>query len=153
MEMRASSRSENVLTPWVCLLRGHAAVRRTLTAELQAAHGLTVNDYEALALLARAQHGKMRRVDLAEALQLSASGVTRLLDGLEEHGLVKKLACAGDGRVTYAVLTKEGLRKLEQAATAHKAAIRVMFEERYTQQELSVLAELLARLPGAGAKI
>jgi DNA-binding MarR family transcriptional regulator len=153
MEMRASTQSENVLTPWVCLLRGHAAVRRTLTAELQAAHGLTVNDYEALALLARAQHGKMRRVDLAEALQLSASGVTRLLDGLEEHGLVRKLACAGDGRVTYAVLTKKGLRKLEQAATAHKAAIRVMFEERYTQQELSMLAELLGRLPGAGVKI
>ena len=153
MEMRASTHTESALTPWVCLLRGHAAVRRTLTAELQAAHGLTVNDYEALALLARAENGHMRRVDLAEALQLSPSGVTRLLDGLEEHGLVKKLACAGDGRVTYAVLTKQGLRKLEQAAIAHKAAIRVMFEERYTKQELRMLAELLGRLPGAGVKI
>ena len=49
--------------------------------------------------------------------------------------------------------TQWHLRKLEQAATAHKAAIRVMFEERYTQQELSMLAELLGRLPGAGVKI
>jgi DNA-binding MarR family transcriptional regulator len=153
MEMRASTQSENALTPWVCLLRGHAAVRRTLTIELQAAHGLTVNDYEALALLARAENGQMRRVDLAEALQLSPSGVTRLLDGLEQHGLVKKLGCPGDGRVTYAALTEKGLQKLKEAGIAHKAAIRVMFEERYTQQELSTLAELLARLPGAGAKI
>ena len=153
MSIRSTTEPDSTLTPWVCLLRGHAAVRRTVTAQLQARHGLTVNDFEALVLLARAQDGHMRRVDLAEALQLTPSGVTRLLDGLEEQGLVKKLGCPGDGRVTYAALTKKGHNKLEQAATAHKAAIRVVFEERYTQKELATLAELLARLPGAGPKL
>ena len=150
MTLRATTYSEHVLEPWVCLHRGHAAVRRSVAAKLQVAHGLTVNDYEALALLARAEGNCMRRVDLANALQLSASGVTRLLDGLEDQGLVRKKACSTDGRVTYAVLTKTGHRRLEQASSAHTATIQALFEEHFTPKELALLAELLARLPQAG---
>lgn len=128
-------------------------MRRSVTAQLQVAHGLTVNDYEALVLLARAEGNHMRRVDLAQALQLTASGITRLLDGLEEQGLVKKKACNTDGRVTYAVLTKAGRKRLEQATGAHTAAVRALFEERYTRKELAVLAELLARLPETGPRV
>lgn len=137
---------------WLCLLRGHAAVRRSVTTELRSKHGLTVNDYEALLLLSRAEGNQMRRVDLADRLQLTASGVTRLLDGLEVKGLVEKATCPGDGRVTYAVLTRAGSRKLEEASGSHVAAIRALFEGRYTSRELATLGELLARLPGvAGA--
>ena len=132
--------------PWVCLHRGHAAVRRSVATRLQVSHGLSVNDYEALVILSRAEGQCMRRVDLARELQLSASGITRLLDGLEEQGLVRKKACSTDGRVTYAVLTKAGQTRLEQASTAHTAAIRSLFEEHYTPRELALLAELLARL-------
>jgi DNA-binding MarR family transcriptional regulator len=139
------------LAAWVCLLRGHAAVRRSVTAALRAGHGLTVNDYEALLLLSRAEGNHMRRVDLADGLQLTASGVTRLLDGLEQHGLVEKATCPGDGRVTYAVLTEAGGRKLDEASSSHVAAIRTLFEERYSRAELATLAELLARLPGAAS--
>ena len=75
--------------------------------------------------------------------------MTRLLDGLEEQGLVRKKACSSDGRVTYAVLTKAGRRRLEQASSAHTAAVTALFEEHYTPKELALLAELLARLPQA----
>jgi DNA-binding MarR family transcriptional regulator len=149
MNLRTTTQSEYALEPWVCLHRGHAAVRRSVAAKLQVAHGLTVNDYEALSLLARAEGSCMRRVDLANALQLSASGVTRLLDGLEEQGLVRKKACSTDGRVTYAVLTKAGRRRLDQASSAHTAVVTALFEEHYTPKELALLAELLARLPQA----
>jgi DNA-binding MarR family transcriptional regulator len=134
---------------WVRLLRGHAATRRSLDAQLQGDHGLTVNDYEALLLLSRADGNRMRRVDLADRVQLTASGVTRLLDGLERQGLVEKATCAADARVTYAVLTDAGRSKLEEAACSHVAAIRGVFEERYTEAELATLTELLSRLPGA----
>lgn len=134
--------------PWVCLFRGHAVVRRTIATRLQATHGLTVSDYEALLLLSRAEGNSMRRVDLAEALHLSASGVTRLLEGLERQGLVEKAVCPTDGRVNYAVLTQAGKRKLAQASGAHLAAVRAVFEERYTRSELATLAELLGRLSG-----
>jgi DNA-binding MarR family transcriptional regulator len=135
---------------WVRLLRGHAAARRKLSAELHSAHRLTVNDYEALLLLSRSEDNVMRRVDLAEALQLTASGVTRLLDGLEEHGLVEKATCSSDARVTYAKLTKTGREKLRKASSSHIAGVEALFEELYTSKELAALAELLGRLPGAG---
>src|SRR6266516_2143070 len=73
-----------------------------MSAELVAEHGLTINDFEALLHLSRADEGRMRRVDLAEKLILTASGVTRLLDGLEEAGFVDRAACASGRRVASA---------------------------------------------------
>ena len=144
-----SDQESRAVEAWVRLLRGHAATRRSFGAQLQGDHGLTVNDFEALLLLSRAEDNHMRRVDLAEGLQLTASGVTRMLDGLEKLGLVEKATCAKDARVTYAVLTEAGGKKLEEASCSHIAAIKALFEERYTRDELATLAELLARLPGA----
>ena len=132
------------------LLRGHAAVVRVLNGQLVAEHGLTVNDYEALLLLARADGGRLRRTDLARDLQLTASGVTRLLDGLEAAGFVAREECGRDGRVTYALLTDAGRAKLEDASCSHLAAIERLFDERYDAAELATLAELLGRLPGSG---
>ena len=153
MTLPATTHPANAVEPWVCLHRGHAVVRRTVATRLHVAHGLSVNDYEALMLLARADGNLMRRVDLAKELHLTASGVTRLLDGLEEQGLVSKKACTTDGRVTYAVLTKAGLKRLEQASSAHTAVIRTLFEERYTPKELTLLAELLSKLAEPGRTI
>jgi DNA-binding MarR family transcriptional regulator len=144
-----SPQQSSAIEAWVRLLRGHAATRRSLDAELQAEHGLTVNDYEALLLLSRADGNRMRRIDLAGELQLTASGVTRLLSGLEQKGLVDKATCSSDARVTYAVLTAAGRNKLEEAACSHVAAIRAVFEERYSETELTTLNTLLSRLPGA----
>jgi len=120
-----------------------------MSAQLVAQHGLTINDYEALLHLARAEDGRMRRVDLAELLILPASGVTRLLDGLEAAGLVERASCDSDRRVTYAVLTEAGRTKLRQASKSHVADIRAYFEGRFSSEELTQLAGLLGRLPGA----
>jgi DNA-binding MarR family transcriptional regulator len=134
---------------WGRLLRGHAGAARQLSAALQAEHGLTINDYEALLLLSRAEENALRRIDLASKLVLTASGVTRMLDGLEREGLVAKRTCDSDARVSYAVLTDAGREKLEQAACSHVAQIRELLEERYSCDELETLTELLSRLPGA----
>jgi MarR family 2-MHQ and catechol resistance regulon transcriptional repressor len=145
--------STQTLTPpaaWARLLRAHAATRRSLSAQLEAEHGLTVNDFEALLRLAHAEDGRMRRVDLAEELMLTASGVTRLLEGLEAEGFVERAACASDRRVVYAVITERGREKLDTAADSHIAAVNTLFEERFDEQELAQLTELLGRLPGAG---
>jgi len=140
---------DSALDSWVRLLRGHASVTRAMSAQLVAEHGLTINDYEALLHLARAEDGRMRRVDLAERLILTASGVTRLLDGLEVAGLVERASCASDRRVTYAVLTAAGRTKLHEASESHMADIRAYFEGRFSTEELRQLAALLGRLPGA----
>jgi DNA-binding MarR family transcriptional regulator len=135
------------LAVWFRLLRGQAAARRTLEASLQAAHGLTVVAYEALLLLSEADACAMRRVDLARGLGLTASGVTRLLEGLEREGLVAKRTCDADARVTYAVLTDAGAERLQLASCSHVGSVRALFEERYTDEELQTLADLLGRLP------
>jgi DNA-binding MarR family transcriptional regulator len=130
-------------------VRGYASVSRAMSAELVAEHGLTINDYEALLHLSKAEGGRMRRVDLAGMLLLTPSGVTRLLDGLEQAGWVERASCASDRRVTYAVLTATGREKLHEAAKAHVAQVRAFFEERFSSKELDQLAALLGRLPGA----
>jgi DNA-binding MarR family transcriptional regulator len=145
-----STQALTALDAFARLLRGHASTTRALSAQLQAEFGLTINDYEALLRLAHAEDGRLRRVDLANELVLTASGVTRLLDGLEQAGYVKKASCSTDARVTYAVLTQAGRARFEEAARAHVAAVRALFEERFDEEELSTLARLLGRLPDAG---
>jgi DNA-binding MarR family transcriptional regulator len=137
------------MSAWVRLLRAHAATTRAVNADLLNEHGLTINDFEALLHLSRAEEGRMRRVDLAENLLLTASGVTRLLDGLETHGLVERAACDSDRRVVYAVITEEGQRRLREASESHITSVTALFEQRFGHEELDRLAELLARLPGA----
>ena len=141
--------SDQALSAWVGLLRGHAALTRALNADLVTDHGLTLSDYEVLLRLSRAPERKMRRVDLAEQVLLTASGITRLLDGLQASGYVDKAACSSDARVTYAVLTGAGHEKLRSAAEVHVAGIHAMFAERYSDDEMATLAELLSRLDGS----
>jgi DNA-binding MarR family transcriptional regulator len=80
---------------------------------------------------------------------LTPSGVTRLLDGLERDGWVTKGQCDSDARVTYAVLTEEGRERLELAGRSHVGQIREIFVERFSDEELDTLIDLLGRLPGA----
>jgi DNA-binding MarR family transcriptional regulator len=145
------SEQASAVEAFVRLVRGQSAVTRVLNTKLVAEHGLTINDYEALLSLARAEDRRMRRVDLAEQLLLTASGVTRLLDGLEQAGYVDRDSCASDRRVTYAVLTEEGLEKLREASGSHVADIRELFEGRFAEEELKQLVGLLGRLPQAAS--
>jgi DNA-binding MarR family transcriptional regulator len=139
-----------VITAWARLLRAHASAKRELSSQLQAEHGLTINDYECLLVLSHAEEGAMRRVDIATELLLTPSGITRLLDGLEGAGFVAKKPCSTDARVSYAVLTEAGRRKLVEASESHLAGVERLFTERFSDVELAQLGELLGRLPGAG---
>jgi DNA-binding MarR family transcriptional regulator len=138
------------MTAWGNFLRAHSAVTRALNADLVQTHGLTINDFEVLLHLARAEERALRRVDLADRLLLTASGITRLLEGLERAGYVAKRPCKSDARVTYAVLTDEGLEKLRDAAETHFGGVGEVFEARYTEEELETLGELLSRLTAGG---
>ena len=138
------------LEAWVSFLRAHAAITRELSVQLQREHGLTLNDYEVLLRLSRADERRLRRVDLAQRVLLTASGITRLLDGLERSGFVCKETCATDARVSYAKLTDEGLEKLKRASITHLRGVDEQFVARYSAPELVTLAELLSRLPLAG---
>lgn len=135
------------MTAWVRFLRAHAALTRELSARLEADHGLTMSDFDVLIQLYHAPGYALRRVDIARQVLLTPSGVTRLLDGLERCGLVGKRSCDNDARVSYAVLTDEGLRKVEAARCTHHADIDELFGAALTAEEREQLGELLSRLP------
>jgi DNA-binding MarR family transcriptional regulator len=130
----------------VGFLRAHASLTRQLSARLEAAHGLTLNDYDVLVQLAYAPDRQLRRVDLARSVLLSPSGITRLLDGLEREGWVEKGLCPSDARVTYAVLTETGLAKFKAVRITHLADIESVFGSRFNSEELAALSSLLGRL-------
>ena len=133
---------------FVRVVRAGIAVTRQLSAQLSADHGLSINAYEALLQLARASERRMRRVDLAGSLLLTAGGVTRLLDGLEREGFVAREECSSDRRVSYAVLTTAGREKLREASKSHTRQIRELMGGTYDDDELAQLISLLDRLPG-----
>ena len=132
-------------------MRAHTVLRRELDAEVLRPRGLTINDFEALMHLYRADEYRLRRVDLVERLMLTPSGVTRLLDGLQETGLVENVHCESDARVTWARLTKDGIETLECVGVNHEKRLRALFRETLSETEVEQLSELLGRLPGVGA--
>lgn len=139
------------LSAWIRLLRAHAALTRELSSRLESAHGLSIRDYDVLVQLYGAPDRRMRRVDIARAVILSPSGITRLLDGLEQAGWVAKEHCDSDARVTYAKLTDEGVEKFEAARVTHLADIEELFGSRFDDRERAQLDDLLGRLPLADA--
>jgi DNA-binding MarR family transcriptional regulator len=147
LSTQVPQRTTPEITAWIGLLRAHATTTRRFNAELVAEHGLTLNDYEVLLHLSRADEKRLRRVDLAERVLLTPSGITRLLEGLERAGFVERASCASDARVTYAQLTDAGEQKLREAAETHVAGIREFFRGRFSKEELQALGGLLERLP------
>ena len=148
MPSTTTPKTSTAIDAFVRLVRANAAVTRQLSTQLSADHGLNLSEYEALLSLARAPDSRMRRVDLANGLLLTAGGVTRLLDGLERDGLVAREQCASDRRVSYAVLTKAGRDRLRAASKSHTRQICELLGGPFDEGELAQLAALLNRLPG-----
>jgi DNA-binding MarR family transcriptional regulator len=81
---------------------------------------------------------------------LSPSGVTRLLDGLVEAGLIENVHCASDARVTWAKLTAEGVSTLDCVGVNHTRVMRSLLQGSLDEEEVAQLSELLGKLPGVG---
>jgi DNA-binding MarR family transcriptional regulator len=131
-------------------MRAHSVLQREL-AEVLRPRGLTLNDFEALYHLSRAEENRLRRIDLAELLLLSPSGVTRLLDGLEEAGHIENVNCSDDARVTWARLTETGAETLECVGVDHAERLHRLFRETLSDEEVGELTALLGRIPGVDA--
>jgi DNA-binding MarR family transcriptional regulator len=139
------------LEAWRSYLQSHASILRALDAELLAEHGMTTRDYEVLLYLSQAPDRRLPMSALAESTMLTRSGITRLVDGLVAGGLIERVSCPNDARVSYARLTEPGYEKLRDAGCTHVASIRRQFLEHFTPEEIDQLATLLSRLPGARA--
>lgn len=115
------------LGAWRSFLHAHARLTRRLDEELQAAHHLSLAEYDALLQLARTPGRRLRMSVLAERVLLSRSGITRLVDRLEAAGMVQRSACATDARGAEAILTPAGLGRLREASQTHLAGVQRYF--------------------------
>ncbi|GAB3469502.1 MarR family transcriptional regulator [Actinophytocola sediminis] len=131
---------------WRSFLRAHARIVRVLETELVAAHPLSLGGYDVLVQLAEAPDRRLRMAELADAVLLSRSGVTRLVDRLEVAGMVTRERFTGDGRGVVAVLTTKGVDTLREAAHTHLAGVVRHFIDHFDQAELANFGELCTRL-------
>ncbi len=144
--------TETELAAWRGLLRVHTALVKALDAELSAAHDLPLSSYEVLITLESAPNRKCRMAELADSVLLSRSGMTRLVDRLEQHGLLVRDTCTDDGRGCFAVLTDKGAAVLEEARPTHLEGVRQRFLTHFSDAELRQFAGAWERvLPGASA--
>ncbi|MEO5899034.1 MAG: MarR family transcriptional regulator [Ilumatobacteraceae bacterium] len=115
--------SEPEMKAWRNFVSAFGPLMDALGKDLEP-HGLNLGDYEVLVHLSEADERRMRMCDLAEALRLSPSGLTRRLDGLVRHGLVERRSCPSDRRVMHAHLTESGFELMMRAAPDHVASVR-----------------------------
>lgn len=138
--------NEAELAAWKGFVRVHTAMARTLDAELERAHGLSLSSFEVLKALHCSPEGKLRMADLAEHALLSRSGMTRLVDRLERQGLLTRCQCSDDARGCFAVLSPAGAALLERARPTHLECVRSGFIGHLAPHELEHLAEVFGRM-------
>ena len=134
---------------WRSFLEAHSALTGVLEDELVAARELPLAWYDVLFQLSEAPGGRMRMLDLAHAVLLSKSGLTRLFDRMEDAGLVRREPFEEDRRGTMAVLTAKGRTALRRAAPVHERGIQEHFARHITDAEARTIRAAFRRLNAA----
>jgi DNA-binding MarR family transcriptional regulator len=143
-----STPTHDQLSAWRWFLRAHATITRTLEGELVADQDLSLAAYDVLVQLAEAAERRLRMTELADAVLLSRSGVTRLVDRMEKAGLVSRCRVESDGRGVAAQLTDAGLSRLRVASRTHLAGVVRHFAARLDDDDLAALERISRRLVG-----
>ncbi len=129
------------------MARAWAALSRRLDNSLGSLHGISFADYQLLLNLQRAPGGRLRRVDLAEKLGLTASGVTRSLLPLEKIGLVGRQSDPRDARVGFAIITPTGSELVMNASVVVHNVSRMLLGAP-SREQIESTSSLLAQLGG-----
>lgn len=138
-----SSPTPQQLGNWRVFLETAYALIDILDAELQDGQGMSLRWYDALVQLEEAEH-PVRMNELADRILFSKSGLTRVIDRMEEAGLVRRERDTADRRVVNVVITQRGLEELQAARTLHRRGIHEHFAQHLDPQELNKLAHSLA---------
>jgi len=131
------------------LFRAQSFVEARVDPGLGAVHGLALRELMFLMQLDQAPLNRLRRVDLANRLNVSQSTVTRLALPLEKLGFVKREADPRDARVGYVVLTKAGRQRVVEARLTLERMAADIFRDRWSADEIAALASLLGRFTAA----
>lgn len=133
------------LEAWRRLLIAHSRATAAIERDLEDAGVLPLGWYDVLYALHEAPEGCLRMHELADAVVLSRSGLTRLVDRLDKAGYVSREPCPEDRRGQHAVLTAEGKAALRKTWPVYAKSIREHFARHYSDSESRRLAALLRR--------
>lgn len=131
---------------WRAFLEAHSRVTGLLAAELEDGAGLQLGWYDVLVQLSEAQGNRLRMTDLANAVLLSKSGLTRLVDRMCATGLVNRVPDPDDRRGTFVELTAAGDQRLREAAPLHLRGITDHFAAHLTDDELAAVTHAMRKL-------
>jgi MarR family transcriptional regulator, 2-MHQ and catechol-resistance regulon repressor len=106
-------------------------------------------EFEVLMRLARSPRRRLRMTELAGQTSLSTSGVTRVIDRMERDGLVRREACPTDRRSSYAVVTDNGLERLDEVLPGHLELIQQWFIAQLEPGQLDQFLDSLRTLRDA----
>ena len=138
--------SELQLEAWRAFVRAHAVLIDVLSDELEAARHMPLSFYDVLVHLSEAAEGRLRMRELAGAVLLSRSGLTRLVDRMENAGYVTREACPSDRRGAYAAITPKGMEALRAAWPVHASGVARHFAGHLGDSELTVLRDAFTRI-------
>jgi DNA-binding MarR family transcriptional regulator len=134
------------MAAWRAFLEAHARITDVLSRELRAEESLPLAWYDVLVQLQEAPGHRLRMQELADAVLLSKSGLTRLVDRMEREGLVRRSACPDDRRGILAELTEAGLDTLRRTSSTHLRGVDAHFASHLSDDEAATLASILGRL-------
>ncbi len=110
-----------------------------LARDLAATSDLSYSDYVVLVALTDRPDGRMRLFELASALGWEKSRLSHHVARMAERGLVKKEKCGDDRRGAFVVVTRRGRQAIKAAAPRHVEAVRRLFIDRLTPQQLEAV--------------
>lgn len=128
------------------LIETNARLARNLGAALEAGCQLPLAWFEVLLRLRQSPDSRLKMSQMADAIVHSTGGTTRLVDRLEEAGLVRRENCPSDRRSVYVALTDEGSAKLDQALNVHLEYLDESLGTRLDASEREALSALLTKL-------
>jgi DNA-binding MarR family transcriptional regulator len=136
------------LAAWSGFLWAHAQVVRALDRELEREHGIPLASFDVLFQLSIAQNQRLSMSDLADAIVLSRSGLTGLVDRLQSGGLVERELSEVDPREVYVRITDRGAEILARVTPTHISGIKKQFLERLSDKQTKQLAVIWQALLG-----
>jgi DNA-binding MarR family transcriptional regulator len=140
--------TETSLRPWRLFIQAHAGLLDALEEELKRERGLSLTWWEVLLFLARAPQG-LRMTELADSVLLSKSGLTRLVDRMEEAGLIERGVCPSDRRGTIVLITPRGLEEFEAARPVHLRGVEQHFMGHLSPEEVAAIESGLSKVLGS----
>jgi DNA-binding MarR family transcriptional regulator len=130
---------------WLALVGTHARLWDQVETQMRQVSGLTMARYDVLMQLANAG-GRLGLTDLAEAVMLSPSGLSKLLDRMSQSGLVTREPDPDDARSTFASITPEGRAVVRKARTGHHTFLQQAFGDALDTRDVANLVRIMSRI-------